>query len=628
MKTYIYNIKQLFEESAQWIVPVYQRHYVWESKRDEQIPGMWEDWKAQAEKLLNGETPRPHYFGAIIYSDNKPVPREILKRDLVDGQQRLTTFQLAFAALRDTGKNLNCTTSMDINDYIFNVPNETTNTNQDDDKYKLFPSRHDRSLFQKIIATKKQDDKLKDASELTKAYNCFCDSIENFVKEKTKEMSEEESQDLTITLIETLKKALLESFQIVLIQLGEDDDPQQIFASLNGKGQPLSPFDLIRNDIFYRARADKTAPQSLFENDWLYFEDSFWSTPRGQGHTRKARADHFIIDVVVAQVAKEINKRRIAAEYQNYVQEYKNKGYFNSVTEELQVLKNYGKSYRNLVELPEKSDTNRIAKLLNLWDLSTMNPLVLWIDTRKNLSLEDKKTLFLMMESYIIRRYICKLRTNAFDKTIPVILGRMRDQENDIIGAFKGFLEIETAEYIKMPNDGEVLSACEQMPIYGDSKNNSTKSARKLKYILGCTEEHVRTKFNETVRLDTDDLSIEHIMPQQWAKNWTLKDGTIVTHENYWEAFEENPHLDSSVRGFMEKRQGLIHTIGNLTLVTNPFNSSLSNSAWKTKRKQIEEESLLKLNRDIAKKEEWDDETIKTRSEELAKRINEIWPSS
>ena len=66
MDTDIWNLEKLFKKEMQWVVPVYQRHYVWKSKDDDQIPGMWEDWRDQADELLRDATPRPHYFGAII----------------------------------------------------------------------------------------------------------------------------------------------------------------------------------------------------------------------------------------------------------------------------------------------------------------------------------------------------------------------------------------------------------------------------------------------------------------------------------------------------------------------------------------------------------------------------------
>ncbi len=624
MKTDTCNLGELFEELApvQWVVPVYQRHYVWKSDKDDQISGMWDDWKAQTEKLLDGDTPRPHYFGAIIYSNNEPVRGEPLRRNLVDGQQRLTTFQLALAALRDTGTKLEYDKSSDINAYIFNissnkdkpVSNKDKPENLIRNKHKLWPSQHDRETFKGIVAF--NNIKPNDKTEIKEAYERFCKSIENFVKEKIEESEEETVENL----IETLKTALLETFQVVLIALGKYDNAQQIFGSLNGKAEPLSPFDLIRNDIFYRAHENNNEAEKLFENKWFYFENKFWSKQAGRGRLKKARADHFVIDVVVAQTARVFSQHRIATEYRNYARNYP----FASVSEELDILINYGKNYRALSEQPEGSDTNQIANLLNWWSLSTINPLVLWISTRSYLEPEEKQTLFIMIENYIVRRHICNLTPNSLNKTVVSILIKMHKAEKQgesIIDTFKEFLKNADAETTKMPTDNDIITACEQKPIY----NYSIDSAKKLKYIIAHIEVHIRNKRNENITIETDDLSIEHIMPQGWAEHWALKDGTMVKHVDYWSALEENPELDNSIKELMEKRNSLIHTIGNLTLVTLSANSSLSNDDWQSKKAKINESSLLKLNHTIAKQDEWNEDLIKARSAELAGYINEIW---
>jgi hypothetical protein len=54
----------------------------------------------------------------------------------------------------------------------------------------------------------------------------------------------------------------LSGFQIAAIQLDTNDDAQKIFASLNGLGKPLFPFDHIRNDVFHRVRKTGEAPSS------------------------------------------------------------------------------------------------------------------------------------------------------------------------------------------------------------------------------------------------------------------------------------------------------------------------------------------------------------------------------
>ncbi len=606
MDTYKQTLGEVFGEPVRWLVPIYQRPYVWKSKDNDQIPGMWEDWCKKTERLLKYKEASPHYFGAIIYSDKKKGPSEIDKRDLVDGQQRLTTFQIALAALRDAAKILKYKNTDDIESYILNKKDDKILP--DEEGYKLLPSRHDRDVFCKIVFP--NEDRYPAEHELTKAYNYFCKYIKKFVDDRK---DEEEVE----TLIDTLKDALLNYFRVVTIQLGKDDDPQQIFASLNGQAEPLSPFDLIRNDIFYRSRGSDDEIPATFEKAWDYFYDPFWTKKVGQALITKARVDHFIIDVVIAQVADEVHKHRIATAYKHYATNPPLDSF-----KELDILKRYGKSYRALQEKNGEA-SNRIAKMLDSWGLSTMNPLVLWIDTRENeiLSLDDKRKLFSMIESYVVRREICKLTTKAFNKTVPAILAKMKNQEDNIIGVLKDFLETETSDSTKMPTDEDVLWGCRNQPFY---KN---LSSLKRIYIMQCIQADLAdTPYGENPT--QKKLSIEHIMPQKWSTHWALQNGEKVSHENYSNEKNLNLNLDVSFQILMEERKNAIETIGNLTLVTPKFNSKLKNKDWQTKRAEIIDNSQIEINHEIVKKDEWNEDTIKNRSAELAKRINKIWQSS
>src|SRR3546814_20624914 len=73
-----------------------------------------------------------------------------------------------------------------------------------------------------------------------------------------------------------------------------------------------------------------------------------------------------------------------------------------------------------------------------------------------------------------------------------------------------------------------------------------------------------------------DPLSVEHVLPQGWqAADYPL-------HEDTAEA--------------RDARRRLLHSIGNLTLVTPGYNSTLSNRAFSEKRPEIAATSSLMLN--------------------------------
>jgi Protein of unknown function (DUF1524) len=112
------------------------------------------------------------------------------------------------------------------------------------------------------------------------------------------------------------------------------------------------------------------------------------------------------------------------------------------------------------------------------------------------------------------------------------------------------------------------------------------------------------TSKTEDIVTKPKKLSIEHVLPQQWEQNWPLDD-----------PIEEN----------IAARGGLINVLGNLTLVTGELNSSMSNAAWSTKRKRLDQ-SVLMLNSDVKTVEAWSEVQIRERGQRLGDLIVKRWP--
>jgi hypothetical protein len=68
--------------------------------------------------------------------------------------------------------------------------------------------------------------------------------------------------------------------------------------------------------------------------------------------------------------------------------------------------------------------------------------------------------------------------------------------------------------------------------------------------------------------------------------------------------------------------------IGNLTILTDKLNPSISNAAWDDKREAIQEHTVLRLNKHLVTDwpDEWNEDTIAERGEWLAKQASEVWP--
>lgn len=96
-------VEVVLKEARRFMVPLYQRKYQW---GDERLVPFWEDVAAKAAEVLEGESKFEHYMGALILAPVDKAAKFAFTPivQVVDGQQRLTTFQLFLAALREVAR--------------------------------------------------------------------------------------------------------------------------------------------------------------------------------------------------------------------------------------------------------------------------------------------------------------------------------------------------------------------------------------------------------------------------------------------------------------------------------------------------------------------------------------------
>jgi hypothetical protein len=117
-------------------------------------------------------------------------------------------------------------------------------------------------------------------------------------------------------------------------------------------------------------------------------------------------------------------------------------------------------------------------------------------------------------------------------------------------------------------------------------------------------------------------LTVEHVMPQHWVEHWPLPDGSAgMATKELWSANEADPRAIATRR-----RNAALQTIGNLTILTQPLNSAVSNSPWIDKKPELLRHSLLPINQYFHNCTVWDEGTIEKRAEEMLGRAMKIWP--
>ncbi len=655
MKAGPVTIRQLLENRQRFCVPIYQRHYVW--TRDKQWRPFWDDVRTKAIERLNRRDRRfSHFMGAVVLEARVAASsRQVTSYQVVDGQQRLTTFQLYLAAARDYARQAGFQDIVGlIEGYLLNEKQHLMEE-PDIEKFKVWPTKYDRELFQDIVIAGRPElrkkyqqhfykgrDKIyeyRTVPKLLGAYGYFFDCIKHAVEsddleddfaetiatkeeETTGEDSSSEKADRMIKeyRLDALYEALTEEFKIVEIRLEEGDDAQVIFETLNERGEPLLAADLVRNNIFHRADARKERAEKLFDKYWKDFEDPFWSIMEKQGRYKKVRIEFFLVNFIAGKVAGEVTLSKLFSEYKAFVklQASKPHGGYPSVEAELQDLVAFGNLYRRLLERDNSDPLGHFARLLHPWDVTTVYPLVLRLWMEDELDEDEKKACLSILLTFIVRRAICGLTTKNYNKFFLSVL-RHLEAKGFSYDSLATFLTGQNSESARFPMDKEFENSWASVPMYG-----RRLTPLRVRAVLEAIERKKRQKFHETDQLNTE-LSVEHILPSNWVDHWPLPNGERPTSDETLKALFATEENNTCV-GQIVRRERLLNTFGNLTILTKPLNSSVSNAPFSAKRKALNDHSLLVMNREITREEDWGEDQIDVRDRKLFEVARDLWP--
>jgi hypothetical protein len=422
-------------------------------------------------------------------------------------------------------------------------------------------------------------------------------------------MKNEEYEQALPERVAAMHEALRGTLQVVTVELETDDDPQVIFETLNARGEPLLPSDLLRNFIFLRASQKGESQEDLYTQFWVPFDDEFWRALEKQGRLSRPRSDIFLQHYLTLQRRQEVLVSHLYNEYKDWIN---TADPFPNVRAELEILSKYRAYFRELVQPDPTTPIGRFSSFLRTFDLSTVYPLILGImgaapnDDELAGMLED-------MESYIFRRAVCDLGTKNYNRFLLTVLGKLTKSQFSRQN-LRAALSDQKGDSVVFPTDVQFKQAWLNSPVY--ARMGSSRAQYALREIERCLHQS-RAENIEILSM----LTIEHILPREWIEQWPLPNGNPGVS---WLEFDESEN-EEDVEA-TSKRDQVLHTFGNLTLLTQPLNSSVSNSAFENKKPEILKNSALALNRYFQDKEIWDETLIAARGEMLFVYASERWP--
>lgn len=488
-----------------------------------------------------------HFIGSILYArvdDTHSSPLLI-----IDGQQRLTTITLLLIALRNHSSDE--VKRKEIESYLIN-------SNKDGDKkFRLILSESDRDTLLSLI----DKDRRKPSEPSLKIVENF-KLFEKWIRKNTDKLK-------------TIFKGL-EKLMIVYIALDkEKDDPQLIFESMNSKGIELTQADLIRNYIIMETEVEKQ--EDFYNQYWRAMEEDF--------KQNETLFNQFVRHYLTIKTREIPNINKVYEAFKDYQQK---EGI--EIEDLLKDLQKYCGFFCQIVfKKEDDKDLNKALGFLVDLEMDVIYPLLLELYSDYSdgvLSKQDFIPIIYLTESYICRRAVCGLGTNSLNKVFPSFTKHIqKDEYFKSLKAHFGYL----TEKQRFPNNDEFKKLFITIDFYHFKKN---------KYFLERLE-----NFDTEEPVNTQECTIEHIMPQTLTEEWKrdLGENFQAIHDKY------------------------LHTIGNLTLTG--YNQEYSNKSFQEKKDMEKgfKYSPLGLNQDLKELESFGEEEIEKRANDLADWALKIW---
>jgi Protein of unknown function (DUF1524) len=434
----------------------------------------------------------------------------------------------------------------------------------------------------------------------------------------SKEWISTETGGQRLRRINAISEAILRDIRLVSISLGEEDDAQVIFETLNGHGAELHATDLIRNFVFMRADRDGADGNELYQTFWTQFEGTFWAEQQRRGRLRNPRIEWFFQTTLQSILGDEVEIGRLYINYRRFALP---QGAPIKAKEQLRVLDANAENYQQLISGIGDDPIAAFGRRMAAWDASTIHSLALRIAI-SGLAPAAQVQMYNCITSYLVRRAICGLTTKNYNKVFLQQLKKLSESELSPDALRRALSELE-GDTSRWPRDEEFRRAW-----LGEQVYPGRLDAPRIKAVLAEVEAGLRSAHSEEpLPGGLENLDVDHILPTSWFDFWPLPDGTQAQQSEANSAYlallsgERLSDRQLAIRRREEKKA----TIGNLTLAHYGVNRGLHNREFLIKREKFFEVSNLHLNRSLMRLDKWDEDAIATRAQTMFDVAVRLW---
>ena len=585
------SVGHLFGSNLIFRVPRYQRYYAWDT---EQITDFLNDldlcWKAK----LAGK-PREHFFGGLVTVRVAVDGSSRQNMEVIDGQQRLASFSMLAAQLRNAALKL----SKEVDDKAADSPKgfliKFAATLKDkferyQDKIKLQVveidrlelSKPDRVFFKDLVEGRNPTPERQSHRLLKQAWDRFGEKLSQLVARADTDVTKAEALSRVDTVMEE---------DWILIHMVTDSKPEayRLFRVLNDRGTGLTEGELLRAQLLEALDGAATPQQMLIvEETWdkilaaspdIVEQQlrSIFSSMTGKRAGKTTLLDEFLAKIFPEQSSLPLGADAVKAIVAKVVQ-------LHEETILLAKLQEGEWPFSSSAQITAW-DRSRLGLLINELKHTNCMPLLL-AATR----LAEKKfsEIVQMLERFMFRY---KIVSEAHIGSATNVYHEQAVEIRKSPGKYKtAVLRLKLQALLDKGAKDAIFRNRLQEMMYSRELTN-----KPLKYFLITLENYLRWYrkgasgqpkcLDKMVVFDPSATTVEHVYPEK----------------------------ASPADAFLEP---LLDTLGNLTLLGSTDNDAAGNKPF-AKKRAIFEKSPLNLNQEIAKNAAWNPAVVKARQKDL-----------
>lgn len=558
-----------------YVIPRYQREYSWGI---DNLATFWSDIHDEDD----------FFFGSVVL---KRPERRRARIEIIDGQQRMLTMTILYAAIRDVLNELGeLTDAASIHSQFI-----ITRRGRRDNDHIIQPTQGLRNYFERSVQSLEADFRrpsTKEEKRVKKNYEWF----KTRIYDKLQSSSAEDSLTIIDDLIDTIGR-----MQLIQITVTESYDAYRIFETVNATGVDLSVADLIKNMVFKHIREDDDTGEDPAQIKWIEMKNNLAEINLDVARFVRYHWISSRETVTMGKLYKSVKSATTNRAWQTLM---------DDLVHDSTLI-----NHLMLGEIPNEnmqrniSRINRKLKLIHGLGFSQCYVLLLSIYRnmeRLNYSWDEFEDLVSELENFnFIYHTICTRPANRVENFYSQKAILINQAQNDEIGLARFSSNIESiyTEFVDLkPSRSDFIQDFTSSTQY----SNSSKKKSLLRYILGRFEEfNYPEQVNE--RPIDDSISIEHILPQSPDQHWGLSSEDVKPY---------------------------VHRIGNLVLVGQGFNSSARNFGIQRKIAELGSTGVnttADLISDISRNDPpvWTENEINLRTNELAELAYDVlWSRS